>query len=281
MKKWLLSLIIIILIIAGGWYFSTRNRNESADQIGTAYQSTPAEPCADFPEVTKAITSLKQNNNLKDSDRSTESSQFPYKRSNTEPYVVYASTKSADYVFQPDSLDRVHQDFINQSIPELNKIDIERDPSQDGEQKNGFDVNNLERAFITGFSKGADRYVVVMDNVGSSEHDVINVEVECGRINAEWNKVYDDVIANSEYSSSIVIGPFTVTDGLYTISAHNGYAGGGGVTEYWILQNNKPRKIFTSQDYPPCKLLQENRVGKNLDCMNFDVGDNTVHKVTY
>jgi hypothetical protein len=276
MKKWLPYLIIIIILIAGVWYVSTHERTQPAREIGSSYKAVNPEPCVDFSTVSKAMLGINETDPEAMPD---EANQFPYKRASGEPYVLYSSTKSVGYVIKPDNIDSVQQGFVDKTIPELLAMGLQRDQIQDSEQKIGFDSNNPDRAFITGLQKGEDRYVVIVDNITSGDHNIIKMSLHCGRVNQAWDEVYDKVIDSSDYESRLVIGPVNQSDDLYTLGVHNGYAGGGGVTEYWTFTNNTPRKIFTGQDFPPCEVFENNRVGKNLDC--FDPKTGAQRKVSY
>ncbi len=279
MKKWIPHLVIIVILIAGTWYVHTHKRstNNSITQKDKI-SATQLTNCKNFDSVTKTIVSLKKNDSQLVEKPKSELSEFPYKRSNKEPYVTYRSTASQSIVFSDDSIDRVVDQFKKQAVPELAKLGLAANLSQDSVQKLS---ETDDTAYLFGFKQNDELYMFIFDNIVNGEGTTISVDIECGQRNSDSDKIYDKILSQNSYQSAKVLSLYNEVDGLYMVNVHNGYAGGGGVTDYWVIKNDVVKNILTSQDYPPCDLLEKNKVGKGLDCMNFDINDSSVHKVNY
>ncbi len=279
MKKWIPHLMIIAILIVGTWYVhthkrSTNNSVKQQDQIS----STSLASCPNFDSAVQTVASLKKNDSQFTEKPKNGSSEIPYKRSSKEPYVTYRSSASQSVVFSDDSLGRVVDQFKKQATLELAKLGLVANASQDSVQKLS---ETNDTAYLFGFNQNDQLYMFIFDNIVNGDGATVSVNIECGKRNSDTDKIYDKILSQNNYQSAKVLSLYNEIDGLYMLNVHNGYAGGGGVTDYWKIKDGVVKNILTSQDYPPCKLLEENKVGKGLDCMNFDVNDSSVHKVNY
>ncbi len=270
MKKYFTTiLVILIAIFVGIKFYRNEFLNNKSDFV------YPTNNCVDFFTFTDRVHSFIPNSDLS----LRQSGVFTFKRKSMEPYILYKSTDNQDITINNSNLDEVLAK-INNRVSELKELGFERDVSQDGSHQ--ADLAQPYKAKLFGFKKDNDHYMLIVDNIASGNADVIKVTTQCGRPNLEDDMILDKIIPLIKDANNQLIGPVSVVEGLYTVGLHAGYSGGGGVMEYWVKNGEDFRKILTSQDYPPCDLLQKEKVGKGLECLYYnDKQSAEIQKVNY
>jgi len=289
--------ILVVLIVAGIYFYKTSKVNPSATNLPTENQTqqnpenntaentpnTPALSCGNFAElsdyVLKTIQQPDGQNTMQMNPYVITS--FHWKREQGEPFVTYPIINGTQ-TYYGDQNNFRSNDFIVSAIK--NDSNLIGQTIDEKVKSLGFVVDsfntlplqifsdkNVLRVFA--FRKGDDIYSIVLKtDWGYQAPGGGSVTVTCGKAISEYNKVYDalslkmDSAVENPYGNDYVAISDVSSDGK--VYALVGSSNQIKIAEYYYFDGTSI-KLVSKDSYPTqCVPLESEKVGKGMRCVD-------------
>lgn len=216
-------------------------------------------------------------------------SDIQWKRDISEPYISYKGDRLSKIYFKDASLEEVSR-FFNGYVASLFI-------------KERFKKNELNSLFVNSpnpaspffnydfYSYGFDRYNrlywIKLSKTNSDEdtnltkgESAVVASLVCGKAEIKIDFLYDTFLKiplvqenlTSYYLPTFSIGK-VYNEKVVEASSSN-YVYGGGVSLYFVKENNDWKQIYKGQQLPSCSLLEGNNSGPGIECIDLSTNSN-------
>lgn len=279
-----LYLIIAILIVVTaliGFYFKHKSSNTLTDS-----KYCPA--IVNF--YTTAKSAWPKNNIIQDLNKDADPQAnlyFHWRTSEATPFFGFPGDRTINFILPNRSFDSVDSTFQAQVLPTLQTKDYAINSLNTFPAYSSSTVE-LQRAMY-GFTKDNQKFNVWIE---TSQYYVSNNEpaelpnpsvilsITCGSFDPKYQKVYADIESvkphpirlNTPTELQTTVDIWDLIDNVARVNIGN--IAGFGSGEYWDLSKNPPQLLLgPTQEQPPCSVFESRKVGKGLDCRDFDTSN--------